>query len=452
MQLLQVMCACLALSSALSFPFESTSERKGKRVQFAAWDDVNVLAHGLLQLGQGLKEHVDKTKGQMRDVFVKLRLMNSSVSEASRMTQRLQENNELLKLKTQNLEERESQIHNVSKVLQERTEVLLVDKQNVHERMSRLEEKVDGLIQGEGLNAAGNYSDIRVVQWMLEAQNQRIDELMEQIKQQQEKLDKQNIRLLTLQNQINSRNEHRFLQTDDETLNRNTEQRDSPQALSSDCYNVFLSGERSSGIYSVQPPDANSLQVYCEITAAEGGWTVIQRRMDGSVDFDQLWDAYRNGFGHLDGEFWLGLEKIYSLTKGQVYILKILMTDWRDEQQMVKYHFRLDGEDSDFTLRIMAPPAGHLESALSSESVLAFSTRDKDHDQKSDLNCAKQLTGGWWFSNCGKSNLNGRYFVSAPPKQRHQRKQGIFWKTWRGRYYPLKSSMMMITPAKTESK
>lgn len=39
-------------------------------------------------------------------------------------------------------------------------------------------------------------------QWMLEAQNKRIDELVERIKQQQEKLDKQNVRIRTLQNQV----------------------------------------------------------------------------------------------------------------------------------------------------------------------------------------------------------------------------------------------------------
>ena len=75
-----------------------------------------------------------------------------------------------------------------------------------------------------------------------------------------------------------------------------------------------------------------------------------------------------------------------------------------------------------------------------------------DNNSASNLILSFVLAGGWWFSNCGRSNLNGRYFQSPPPKQRHQRKQGIFWKTWRGRYYPLKSSMMMISPAAVENK
>lgn len=36
----------------------------------------------------------------------------------------------------------------------------------------------------------------------MEAQNRRIDELVDRIKQQQEKLDKQNIRIRALQNQV----------------------------------------------------------------------------------------------------------------------------------------------------------------------------------------------------------------------------------------------------------
>lgn len=33
---------------------------------------------------------------------------------------------------------------------------------------------------------------------------------------------------------------------------------------------------------------------------------MIQRRMDGSVNFYRGWDEYRNGFGNVDSEFWIG--------------------------------------------------------------------------------------------------------------------------------------------------
>uniref|UniRef100_A0A493THH1 Uncharacterized protein n=1 Tax=Anas platyrhynchos platyrhynchos TaxID=8840 RepID=A0A493THH1_ANAPP len=52
---------------------------KERRAQFASWDEVNVIAHGLLQLGHGLKEHVDRTKGQMRELGSRLSAHNSSM-------------------------------------------------------------------------------------------------------------------------------------------------------------------------------------------------------------------------------------------------------------------------------------------------------------------------------------------------------------------------------------
>lgn len=455
--LANLLCITVLASSGMSFPLERRGAAAGKekRVQYAAWDDVNVLAHGLLQLGQGLKEHVDKTKGQVRDITIKMKVFNVTISELGKLTQRLLEDSEALKAKAQSLEERENLVLNVSMDLREKTEKLLRDRKKDHERMNKLEEKVDGLMQGEGLDAAkGNYSDDRTIQWMLEAQNKRIDDLVERIKQQQEKMDKQNVRIRTLQNQIHMKSERSSLKRkeDDVHLNASSEQRDSPVAMASDCHELFLRGETTSGLYNIQPTDSEPFEVFCEMTP-EGGWTVIQRRQDGSVDFDQLWQAYQTGFGSLNDEFWLGLEKIHSVSKGGNYILKLQFSDWLDEVQTINYPFRLNGEESNYSLRILGSPAGNLESSLSTEtSGVPFSTRDKDNDQKNDLNCAKQLSGGWWFSNCGRSNLNGRYFVTSAPKQRHQRKQGVFWKTWRGRYYPLKTTTMMIAPAEIENK
>ncbi|XP_076001239.1 angiopoietin-related protein 4 [Genypterus blacodes] len=453
---------CLVLILATGFPFErkggsSTSgTSKEKRVQYAAWDDVNVLAHGLLQLGQGLKEHVDKTKVQMRDISAKLKVFNRTVSELGKEGLRLGAEGQALKAHALGLEDREGQLLNVTAELRDQTEEMQRERKMMGERMSRLEQKVDGMLQEEralpDMNAAKNYSDAGVIQLMLEAQNRRIDDLMERIRLQQEKLDKQNVRIRTLQSQIPQATEKPNLKsssTDASLQPVVVEQHDSPAEMVSDCHGLFLRGKTSSGVYTIQPANAQPFKVYCEMTA-DGGWTVIQRRQDGSVDFDQLWQAYQKGFGGLNGEFWLGLEKIHSIAKDGDYVLQIKLSDWSSDVASVRLPFHLGGEDTKYSLHIQDPGTfSPLESSLGPDATdgLPFSTRDQDNDKKMDTNCAKHLSGGWWFSNCGHSNLNGRYFQSPPPKQRHQRKQGIFWKTWRGRYYPLKSSKMMIAPA-----
>ena len=56
-------------------------------------------------------------------------------------------------------------------------------------------------------------------------------------------------------------------------------------------------------------------KVYCDTLTAGGGWTVIQRRQDGSVDFlNRGWLEFEEGFGELTGEFWYGLRSIHYLT------------------------------------------------------------------------------------------------------------------------------------------
>ncbi|KAL3054927.1 angiopoietin-related protein 4 [Trematomus bernacchii] len=457
---------CLVVLMATGFPLEkkggSTSGRaaKEKRVQFAAWDDVNVIAHGLLQLGQGLKEHVDKTKVQMRDISTKLKVFNRTVTELGKESQKLRMEGEALKARAHGLEDREGQLLNVTAELREKAEEMHQERKTMSERMNRLEERVDSMLQrGAGLpdsNAgAKNSSDARNIQLMLEGQNKRIDDLMERIRLQQEKLDKQNVRIRTLQSQVQQARQRTSLQSSQNDMQSSVaEQSDSPVEMASDCHELFLRGETTSGIYTIQPINAEPFKVFCEMKT-DGGWTVIQRRQDGSVDFDQQWQAYEKGFGSLNGEFWLGLEKIHSISKDGNYILNIKLSDWSGDSEDVRLPFHLGGEETKYSLKIEKAEAfSPLETSLGTDATsgLPFSTSDQDNDLKNDINCAKHLSGGWWFSNCGRSNLNGRYFQSPPPKQRHQRKQSIFWKTWRGRYYPLKSSSMMIAPAAITNK
>lgn len=167
---------CLVVLVATGFPFErkgaspSGGAAKEKRVQYAAWDDVNVIAHGLLQLGQGLKEHVDKTKVQMRDITAKLKVFNRTVTEMGKESQRLRAVGEALKARAHGLEDREGQLLNVTAELREKAEEMQQERRTMSERMSRLEERVDSMLQGDALlpdaNTAGarNNSDARNIQ------------------------------------------------------------------------------------------------------------------------------------------------------------------------------------------------------------------------------------------------------------------------------------------------
>ena len=86
-------------------------------------------------------------------------------------------------------------------------------------------------------------------------------------------------------------------------------------SIGKNCAELYKSGQRISGVYTIDPDGSGAFDVFCDQTTAGGGWTVFQKRLDGSVDFYRGWSDYKNGFGNLNGEFWLGLEKIYRLTK-----------------------------------------------------------------------------------------------------------------------------------------
>lgn len=141
-----------------SFPFERKPMGAGgpggqEKVKYASWDDVNVLAHGLLQLGHGLKDHVDKTKGQMRDITAKLKDFNSTVAELGKLTRRLQEEGDTLREKAKHLGQGgEDQVHNASAWLQALAEDMRTERESVRDKVGNLERKVDILLKGARSN------------------------------------------------------------------------------------------------------------------------------------------------------------------------------------------------------------------------------------------------------------------------------------------------------------
>ena len=98
-----------------------------------------------------------------------------------------------------------------------------------------------------------------------------------------------------------------------------------------------------------------SKQVVCDFDHDGGRWTVIQRRRDASVDFNRNWTDYRDGFGDLNSEFWLGNEAIHQLTALGNNVLNIKLMDWMGNLVYAEYTgFRLDGENMDYKLNVIS--------------------------------------------------------------------------------------------------
>lgn len=108
--------------------------------KYASWDDMNVVAHGLLQLGQGLKEHVDKSKAQTRDVNAKLRSLDVAVVEVER---RQREQEEALRARSKEVEEREKLLAELSEEVRAKVEEVKKRSENIGSKVDNLEEKVE---------------------------------------------------------------------------------------------------------------------------------------------------------------------------------------------------------------------------------------------------------------------------------------------------------------------
>jgi len=84
-----------------------------------------------------------------------------------------------------------------------------------------------------------------------------------------------------------------------------------------------------------------------------GGWTVFQRHFDGSVDFLIGWASYKNGFGNLNGDFWLGNDNLHRLTAADDVMLRVDVEDFDDDIRYAEYStFKVADEDDKYRLSI----------------------------------------------------------------------------------------------------
>lgn len=211
-----------------------------------------------------------------------------------------------------------------------------------------------------------------------------------------------------------------------------------------DCYQVRQAGYSTSGMYLLKTEGSERLiQAWCEHGLDNGGWTVLQRRRDGSVNFFRNWDNYRKGFGNIDGEHWLGLDNIHNLAKQGDYKLMVELEDWTGKKVYAEYSsFRLESESEGYRLRL-GTYQGNAGDSFSSHNGKQFTTLDRDKDAFTG-NCAHFHKGGWWYNACGQTNLNGVWYSGGVYRSKYQ--DGVFWADYGGGYYSLKSVRLMIRP------
>ncbi|XP_034006877.1 microfibril-associated glycoprotein 4-like [Trematomus bernacchii] len=209
-----------------------------------------------------------------------------------------------------------------------------------------------------------------------------------------------------------------------------------------DCNDIYCHDNTSlSGVYTIFPGDPDTpLQVYCDMNIDGGRWTVFLKRMDGTENFFRDWGRYKVGFGNLAGEYWLGLENILLLTVRKENELRVDMEDWEGGKRYAKYSsFSIDSEVDGYRLHLGKFTGGKAGDSLKSHNNMKFSTFDRDQDTWSN-NCAKSYLGGFWYFNCHHANPTGLY---APPGLVNQY-EGIFWRSWKGLNYGMKTLAMKI--------
>jgi hypothetical protein len=203
------------------------------------------------------------------------------------------------------------------------------------------------------------------------------------------------------------------------------------------------SGATGDGVYRIDVDGAGALapaDVVCDMTTDGGGWTVFQRRANGSVDFYRTYAEYANGFGNTT-EYWLGNDRLAAMTSSGAHTLRFDLMRTNLQVASATYSgFKINGAADGY--RLSATWAGGTaDDSFSMHSGMQFTTKDVSHDQVDPSNnCAMQYKGAWWYTSCHQSNLNGQYLNGVHTTYA----DGINWRTWTGYYESLAKTEMKI--------
>uniref|UniRef100_A0AAY4BKT2 Tenascin C n=1 Tax=Denticeps clupeoides TaxID=299321 RepID=A0AAY4BKT2_9TELE len=207
-----------------------------------------------------------------------------------------------------------------------------------------------------------------------------------------------------------------------------------------DCAQALLNGDTTSGLYTIylRGDESQPLQVYCDMTTDGGGWIVFVRRQSGKVEFFRNWRNYTAGFGDMNDEFWLGLSNLHKITTTGQYELRV---DLRDKGEAAYAHydkFSVSEPRGRFKVHV-GGYSGTAGDSMTYHHGRPFSTYDHDNDI-AVTNCALSYKGAFWYKNCHRVNIMGRYGDNSHSK-------GVNWFHWKGHEHSIEFAEMKIRPS-----
>ncbi|XP_025111912.1 uncharacterized protein LOC112574811 isoform X2 [Pomacea canaliculata] len=164
--------------------------------------------------------------------------------------------------------------------------------------------------------------------------------------------------------------------------------------VANSCLDWQAAGGIKSGVYTIDVRRNEPLAVWCDMDTADGGWTVIQRRRDFTVDFNRNWTEYVNGFGNLTGDFWLGLDAIDKmLTYGLIGTrMRVDLVAEFGKRRFAQYdYFYVSGPEYGYKLAV-GYYSGNAGDGLKASYDGTFQTYDRKKDE-----CVTLDVGAWWY-------------------------------------------------------
>lgn len=240
--------------------------------------------------------------------------------------------------------------------------------------------------------------------------------------------------------------------------------------LPEDCSAALARGSWTP-LVKIHPPGLTPREVRCNQNVDDGGWTVVLSRYPHSTQphpthpeppptrrtpypprtyphperrtsFNRTWEEYKNGFGDLNGEFWIGNEVLHALTRHVALQLRVDISDWVGNVATATWdQFRVGSEEEDYRLSIGRYHQGSsAKDDLQRHDQRPFSTYDHDNDRYERDHCARQYGGGWWYFSCYDAHLTGVALMAGETGH-----HGIVWRSWT-EYLGLMNATMMIRP------